>query len=347
MSKLEHVPNKYIVTGTLVANNELSFYMPFRFMGPDTVTEADFACFRQRHFYTVDPDQRIWVASSTTKDLVRDLITKSAIGFRKEQCLDLPGVVYSRYEYDFDKEQAEAYEMAQQELVYIIREGCDKCVNKDKCLECDNALLIKNALVCINKLAQICCGFFIETKKVFDSTGKETDVSTIHQMPTNPKLRMLMNVLMNIPEDGKVIIWSTFTEGVRAVCKQLEIDYGRGSYIAVFGSVDAFAAVEKFKADPKLRFMVANQAKAGTGLNIQFSNYQAYFMNDYSYLKRDQSIARQDRKGQTEKVQVIDLVGKVGGKLAIDGIILKALEDKKDLAYCLTSFANAAGARHG
>ena len=349
----ENAPYKYVVTGTLVANNEISFFMPWRFMGPDTVPEADFFCFRSKHFYTVDPDQRIWVAEPVTKDLVREQITKNAICFRKEDCLDLPGVVYSRIPYTLKGDQAAAYRQAKQELVYTIQKGCCDCkVKTDEvepdgtptpCLQCPNTILIKNALVCAGKLAQICCGFYTETKTEFDSNGTAKNANVVHFMKENPKLDVLVSQLNNVAADEKVIIWSNFTSGIKMLCDRVGAAFGNDSYIAIYGDVDAYAATKRFQHEPKLRFMIANQKKAGTGLNLQFSHNQFFFMNDYSYVKRDQAIARQDRQGQTDKVLVTDFCGRVDGVKAVDSNIVDILFQKKELAQLLTDMAKAIG----
>ena len=349
----ENTPYKYVVTGTLVSNNEISFFMPFRFMGPDTVPEADFFCFRSKHFYTVDPDQRIWVAEGVTKDLVREQITKNAICFRKEDCLDLPGIVYSRIPYDLRGDQAAAYRQVKQELIYTIQKGCCDCkVKTDQveddgtptaCLACPNTLLIKNALVSAGKLAQICCGFFTETKTEFDENGVARNANVIHFMQENPKLDLVIAQLNNIPADEKVIIWSNFTSGIKLLCDRIGVAFGNDSYIAVYGDADAYVCTNRFKNEPGIRFAVMNPAKAGTGLNLQFGHYQFFFMNDYSMIKREQALARQDREGQKEKVLVTDFCGRIDGAKAVDWNILDILMSKKQLSQLLTDMAKAIG----
>lgn len=348
VSEFEFIPYKYIVTGTLVANNELSFYMPFRFMGPDTVPEADYECFRSKHFYTVDPDRRIWVPEPTTRDLVRVQIAKTALRFRKEDCLDLPGVIHNVIKYELKGDQAEAHESVKKDLLFTIRSECGNCKCQDMCDTCPNTLLIKSALVSVNKQAQICCGFFLETKFSYDEAGKEKKEIIVHWMKENGKLDALMTEINNIPYDNKIIIWSDYTAGIKILWDKLALAYGKDSVIPIYGDVDAYAANERFRDDPKLRFCVANPAKAGTGLNMQFGHEQLFFSNSCSYIKRDQAEGRQDRQGQKEKVRLTDFLGRCNGAAARDSYIYNTIIlGKKELAHDMTAIANVLGLGKG
>ena len=128
VGKFESIPYKYIVTGTLNANNERSFFMPFRFMGADLVPECDYYEFRRRHFYTVDPEQHIWVASPGVKDLVSKLIGNVSVCFKKEECTDLPPRIYEQFRCDMSAAQQEEYDRAVHEMMFIVKKHCQDCL---------------------------------------------------------------------------------------------------------------------------------------------------------------------------------------------------------------------------
>lgn len=337
--KFEHVPYKYIVTGTLNANNQISFFMPFRFMGADNIPEANYNEFRRRHFYTVDPDQRIWEPSPGTRELVKQLISNVSVCFKKEECIDLPSKVYlGPYKCELSSAQKEQYNNVRNELIFIVKEHCKGCPKINDCdKSCDQILLVKNILVKIVKLSQITAGFFIETKKKVNDNGSEIDVSEVHWFEENPKLNLLISTLQNIPIDKKVIIWSNWVASIKAIEKKIGAVFGADSYISVYGDTDAFECVKEFKRNNKKRFLIANQKKAGTGLNIQFSSYQIFFSNNYSFIVRDQAESRQHRQGQKEEVTIIDIVC----EKTIDGEILKILKYKKEMSDDLVSLARA------
>lgn len=344
VDKFEYVPYKYIVTGTLNANNCTSFYMPFRFLGPDTVPEANFYEFRARHFFTVDPEKHIWVASPGTHGIVKDLIGKVSICFKKEECIDLPPKIYQVYKCEMSKAQQEQYDNVKKELIFIIKDNCKNCAKMLACdMSCNNTIMIKNILVQITKLSQITCGFFINTKKKIDDSGREVDASEVIWFEENPKLNLLISIIQNIPEDKKVIIWSNYVAGVKIIEARLKKVFGEESCISIYGSDDAFDKINQFETDPKKRFLSANQKKAGTGFNIQFSSYQVFFSNDYSYICRDQAEARQHRQGQKDSVTIADVVCRD----TIDETKLEILKSKKDLAMDLSSLARVAGVING
>jgi SNF2 family DNA or RNA helicase len=81
--------------------------------------------------------------------------------------------------------------------------------------------------------------------------------------------------------------------------------------------------------------LLGNPIKLGVGQNIQFTNYQIFLNNSFSYFRREQAISRQDRKGQTQKVSVFDVLA----KKSIDLQILKCLDNKKDLDITLSKFS--------
>jgi SNF2 family DNA or RNA helicase len=341
--KFEFTPYKYIVTGTLHANSASSFYMPFRFMGPDTVPHANFYEFRRVHFFEMPPESHIWHVAPGTIETVKTIIGNLSVLFVKRECLDLPPVIYQKRYAEMSPEQKQHYGTVVNDLYVKIDNICSKCSNKGKsCMEtCKDIIMVKTMLVAISKLAQITAGFFINTKIEVAPEGKQTNKSTIIEFEKNPKLDLLMDTLLNIPDDRKIIIWCNFVHGIDMIRKRIATVYGEDSVIKVSKTDDAYAAVKTFEADPKLRFFVSNQAKSGAGLNIQFkgSNYQIFFSNNYSYIMRDQAEGRQDRQGQTEKVTVIDCMC----ENSIDIHVRNILFDKKELAEDLSSLARVIG----
>ena len=330
VKKFVNTTYKFIVSGTLHANNLMSFYMPFRFMGADTLPEASYYEFRRRFFITVDQDERIWVPAKGTHQLVRNIIGKLSVVFEKEDCIDLPGKIYQEYTCAMSPEQQKSYDGAKKDLIVTIEDQCKKCDRFGKCKGmCDDDLLVKSALVLITKLAQITCGFYRNTVIDIDDSGKKNDVSNIITFEDNNKLKLLIKVIKDIPATKKIIVWTTFIHTLETIEKELKKHFG--GIVTIHSKDDAFEKVEEFKQGGK-RILLANPRKAGTGLNIQFSSYQIFFNNNYSYVQRNQAEGRQDRKGQTDKVTIIDLI--CDG--SVDEAILKTLKTKESNAESLS-----------
>lgn len=335
ISKFENTKYKYIVTGTLHANNLMSFYMPFRFLGADVVPYADYYEFRQRYMYPVDPDQFIWVPTKGAKEIVTKMTGDLSILFTKDECLDLPPKIYTRYSCEMDGDQKQLYEQMKKDFIGIVDDMCNKCTKKDCCdNSCTEELVAKNAIVLSKKLHQIASGFYINTRfKIYDDGHREND-SNIIVLNNNPKMKLLIDTLNNIPPDKQIIIWANYIFTIKSISEALEKAFGKNSYITCFGDQNAYEQVNLFR-DKKYPYCIANPTKMGVGQNIQFSNYQIFYTNSYSWITRDQAESRQHRQGQKEKVTIIDLITKD----TMDEIVLDALMNKKDLALTLSQLS--------
>lgn len=323
---------KYIVTATLHSNNLMSFYMPFRFLGPDTIPFAHWMEFRRRFMYSVGEDGHIWLPSPGSINEVTKITGKLSILFRKEDCLDLPPLIQEKVSCDMTSGQRTLYEQMASEMIAIIDNMCSKCNKRGMCdMSCRNEISAKNALVLLTKLRQICCGFYINTKIKLDANGREVNESNIITLPENPKLDLLLQTLSCIPQSKKVIIWSTYVHAIEMIRDRIGKAFGSETVLTCYRDQNAYEMVQEFKKD-QYPFMVAMTSKMGVGQNMQYSNYQVFFNNSYSSIQREQAIGRQHRQGQTEKVTAFDLVV----RKSIDEIVLATLLEKKDLAITLS-----------
>jgi SNF2 family DNA or RNA helicase len=327
---------KYIITATLTANNLMSFFMPYRFLGPDTVPFAKYNEFRGNFMHPVDINQYIWIPNKGSVDKVSKIIGDLAVKFKKEECIDLPELIYETYSCSMGTEQEKIYNELKKELIVTINDMCENCTCKNNCnMSCENSLIAKNALVLLRKLQQISFGFYINTHIEIDKDGKKIDKRNIIKIKENPKLELLVQTLNNINKDCKVIIWCNYTYGIEIIVEKLSQAFGVEKLLTCYQDQDAYDTIQKFK-DNKYRFLIVNQKKMGAGHNIQFSNYSVFVTNSYSYIERDQAEGRQYRQGQKNNVTVIDLT--VTG--SIDEIILKAIKNKVDLSFTLSKWAS-------
>ncbi len=328
----DFVPYKYIITATLHANNLISFFMPFRFLGPDTVPFAHWVEFRRRFMHSVDPDGHIWKPSPGSITEVTKITGKISILFRKEDCLNLPPLITEKVSCDMAPGQRKLYDQMKTDLVAIIEDMCSKCNMHGMCdMSCRETVSAKNALVLLTKLRQICCGFYINTRIKVDDNGRESNESNTITLPENPKIDLLMQTISCIPSDRKVIIWSSYIHAIEMIYDRLCKSVGKSHVLTCYGSQNAYAMVQEFKKD-KYQFIVAMISKLGVGQNMQYSNYQVFYNNSYSSIQREQALGRQHRQGQKEKVTAFDLVY----KNSIDEIVLASLYNKKDLAVTLS-----------
>lgn len=336
VKKFEFCKYKCALTGTLTANNLMSFYMPYRFLGPDTVPYAKYWSFRQELMHTVDPDGHIWKPNHGSVEKVAKIIGSISVRFRKEECLeDLPPLIREVNSCDMAPGQRKLYTEMKTDLVTMIDDMCDMCDQKGKCnMCCSSTVTANNALVLTGKLRQIASGFYINTRTSLNEDGKEIKQRNVIYLNENPKLRLLIQTLNNISLDKKVIIWSTYVPAISLIKKSIGDAFGPDRVLTCYQKDNAFEQIQKFK-DDQYNWLVGNPTKMGHGHNIQFSNYSVFFNNSYSYVHKDQAEGRQYRQGQENSVTVIELAA----RKTIDELILKAIEKKVDLSLTLSQWS--------
>lgn len=143
----------------------------------------------------------------------------------------------------------------------------------------------------------------------------------------NPKLDTLEEMLGDIPEDCKAIIYYEYTLTGAMIGKMLRKQ--KYKYTTLSGQTpDQRASIRAFLHDPKVRFLVANNQTGSDGINPQgVCSYLFFYEAPTSPITRQQAIKRVHRKGQKRRVHIYDLI--VPG--SIDERVLEFQQEGKDL----------------
>ena len=145
------------------------------------------------------------------------------------------------------------------------------------------------------------------------------------------RLDTLMDIIEDLPNDNKVIIWATYRDDIRVIVDKLEEVYGK-SVVQYHGGVkdaDRTNTIESFQeASSGFRFFVGNPQTGGMGITLTASSTVIYYSNSYNLEHRIQSEDRAHRIGQTNKVTYVDLIC----RKTIDEKIVTSLIDKKSIA---------------
>ena len=348
IKKFEHIPYKYILTGTLNANNLMSFFMPFRFMGADFVPYSNYYTYRREYMFTVDPDERIWKPRPGAVDHTAKIIGLNSVTFKVDECLDMPDVKYNRMSCDMEGDQLKAYTKAKSDMIADIEGLCLFCEHLDTCelykarktgtdtpdMPCLNpGAIMDSALIQARKLHQIASGFYINSWTDVDDEGREVKRQEVFDFKSNPKMKLIMETIDTVPSDEKILIFGSYTHAIELLVSALRKKYGEKSVVTGYGSDDAFEAVEQFKSS-NARFLIGSN-KLKTGLNIQFAKYMMFINNDFSFVQREQAIGRCWRKGQTGTVVVYDFISRE----SIDEHVIGVLDGKKDLSLTLEQWS--------
>ena len=301
---------KVALTGTPILNTPMDIWSQFRILDGGQTFDKNFFAFRARYFQDKNagmpttkyfPD---WRPIQGLEQMFNGLIYRKAFRALKKDCLDLPEIVRKRVDVEMSPDQRRMYK--EMERLYVTYLGDKACVA---------SIALTKAL----RLQQITSGHFV------DDTGQA------HNFKTNPRIDALGEILAQLVDDHKVIVWSAFKQNYKAIvalCEKLEAP----AVTLTGGMTDKQRqrAIDDFQEKPSVRVMIANQQAGGTGVNLTAASYMVYFSKGYALEADLQSEARCHRGGSEihESITRIDLVAPD----TIDQVITEALARKENLA---------------
>lgn len=184
--------------------------------------------------------------------------------------------------------------------------------------------------------AELTGGGYVEVQRKMHQAMRLHQISTgcvgandrvVRQLDAGPRLRALCEVLDEAA--GKVVIWCCYRANIEYVADYLEREYGEGCTAEFHGGNTEirYKDEERWKTDPRCRFMVATQAAGGVGNNWVEADTAVYYSYNHDLEHDAQSQDRLHRQGQTRPCNYVYLVGSPAEEL-----ILEALEKKLDMA---------------
>jgi SNF2 family DNA or RNA helicase len=230
---------------------------------------------------------------------LRRMMAHSAISYSSSECLDLPPKVPILRPVVMS-EEAWAYYHA------VLDQARERDI--------ESVIDVENVFI---RLRQITSGFVSIDGK--PSPFKE-----------NPKLDALMELVDELPENDKLVVFNEFVFSgnlISAGLKERGIKHAR----LYSGTKDKRAELRRFLDDPQCRVFVVNSRSGAMGLNLQVSHYVAVYESPVSPIVRQQAEARCLRQGQRETVFIYDLLC----KNTVDGKILGFLAEGRDLFKAL------------
>ena len=294
-----------ILTGSPVTKSPLDLYSQCQFLDPWLLDHQSYYTFRARYSICkkiqVNGRQVEIVVGYRNLGELSDKIKPFSKRILKDDCLDLPEKSYVKHYVELTKEQKKVYEQMKKEAIAFL----------DGKMQSSATVMTQ-----LMRLHQMTCGHFT------------ADDGTIKDLPCS-RLGELMSILENV--EGKTIIWSHYTHDVRRIIKEIKRVYGDDSVVDYYGATDTDARstnIKKFQTDDKCRFFVGTTHTGGYGITLTAGSNMIYFSNGYDLEKRQQSEARIDRIGQTQKMTYIDIMSQD----TIDERIVKALRNKVNIA---------------
>lgn len=212
------------------------------------------------------------------------IIQHRSITYTADECVDLPPAVPIVEEVSFPTEARAYYKRVVADL--IAAKG--------------NFRAAKNAFL---RMRQVSSGF-VGVRD--DETGERATI----EFAENPKLDRLLDLLADVPEGHKAVVFYAFTWSGRRIVRALEHELDDRPIWLWSGTKDARRELGRFLDDPRCRTAVVNNQVGAYSLDglQEVANYTLFFESPPSPIDREQAERRLERDGQLHKVMRYDLI---------------------------------------
>jgi len=272
----------WMMTGTPAAQSPVDAYGLAKLVNPMAVPRF-FGSWRDMVMWKVT--QFKWKPKETAKDTVFRAL-QPAIRFTKDECLDLPDMVYTKRFVEMTGQQKKYYDTLRKRLVMeVAGEG----------------VTAANAAIALNKLLQISAGAIY------------TDDGDTVQFDIKNRYQVLREVIDE--SSKKVLIFVPFKHTIDLLIDKLTGD-GITSEI-IRGDVPASKRTDifaRFQNDPDPKVLVIQPQAAAHGVTLTAANTVVWWGPTSSLETYAQANARVHRSGQTQKCTVIQLAGSAAEK---------------------------------
>ena len=267
----------WMMTGTPAAQSPLDAYGLAKMVNPLSVPRF-FGSWRDMVMWKVT--QFKYKPKETAKDTVYKAL-QPAIRFTKEECLDLPDMVYAKRFVEMTPQQKKYYETLRKQMVMQVA-GED--------------VTAANAAIGLNKLLQISTGALY------------TDEGDTIQFDIKNRYQVLKEVIDESSQ--KVLVFVPFRHTIDLLSEKLQQDNITSEIIR--GDVSAPNRTEifrRFQADRDPRVLIIQPQAAAHGVTLTAANTVVWWGPTSSLETYAQANARVHRSGQKHKCTVIQLAG--------------------------------------
>lgn len=221
-----------------------------------------------------------YVPRARANELVHKVL-QPAIRYTKEQCLDLPDIVYQTREVELTSQQKKYYDILRKQL--LIETAGEQ-------------ISAVNAAAKVNKLLQVSAGSIY------------TDNGEVVRFDASNRLNELMAVIDESAH--KVIVFAQFTHTIERIEEYLKSK--KITCAVINGEVNANKRgriFEQFQDTPEPRVIIIQPQAAAHGVTLTAADTIVWFGPTSSVETWLQANARAHRKGQVNKVTVIMFQG--------------------------------------
>ena len=281
----------WLLTGTPAAQSPVDAYGLAKIMNPKSVPRA-FNAFRD--LVQIRQSMFVFRNRPEAEEIVHSIL-QPAIRYTKEECLDLPELVYQTRDVPLSAQQEKYYKLLKKEM--LMQAGGEE-------------ISAANAAVALNKLLQLSAG------AVYSDTGG------VIEFDVKNRSTELLSIIDETAH--KVIVFVMFRHTIEMVQKVLT-DAGHTVDI-IHGGVSVGKRAEifnQFQTSKDPRILVIQPQAAAHGVTLHAANTIIWFGITLSLETYKQANARIHRAGQVNRCTVVHLIGS-----PVEKRVLSVLEDK-------------------
>jgi len=312
----ELVENKTELTGTPIANNLFDCWTQLEFLGKGLSGFTSYKSFRAYYGkFAKDDNGHDILNGYCNLPLLQERFSRLCFMMTlKEAQPYLPRETYDVLEAEMTKFQRDCYVKLQTQLAIEIEAELEKDDNKQ--------LTANHILTKLLRLSQITSGY-LKWDTLIDVEGN-TSGGNIEDIPNNPKIQMIVDLLKSKKPTDKTIIWTNWVWVIKALSKRLsEEGIKCVTYYGGTSDNDRQIAQDTYNQDPEVKVFIGNPAAGGVGLDLwghmpewvgtdkeldTNTTQMIYYSQNWSMIHRSQSEKRATRIGTRVSVQITDLV---------------------------------------
>lgn len=303
------VNNRYLVTGTPLAENPVDVYAQYRFLDP-TIFGTRLQDFKDEYLnFDVVRSMRVGFPILDAKQPYKNLdVLKHKMfecAFLAKSSLKLPKRLNIVTPFEVSDRCSELYTELEKEGILELRKG-----------DREGTMAVTNTLTMSLRKQQLVSGFV----KVTDEQGQNSIVTV-----DTSRRDVLKDLLQSLEHDEPVVVFAKYTKdlrNVRETCAKLKRGYSELS-----GKEDT----EREWQAGRTSVIGVQYTSGSESVDLTRARYCIYYSLTYSLAQYEQSKKRIHRPGQERNVVYYHLISRFGRRKTIDEVILTALRKKKDV----------------
>lgn len=305
LSRLGNVaPNRYLLTGTPLAENPLDVYAQYRFLNRSIFgTNYEAFC---AEYTNIDPvltarfKHTVLNKNTPYKNLDQLREKMFSCAFYMKSTVKLPKTTRMVVRIPMPKSLEETYNSVEKDGAFVLGEGF---------------MTVNNVLAMATRKQQITSGYL---KLEYDDKTEELKrISTYRRA-------FLLNFLKRLPEDEPVVIFAKFKKDLYSIRKVAE-RLGCG-YSEVSGAEDT---LEDWKAG-KTRIIGVQYTSGSESIDLTRAHLCIFYSLEISLAKYKQALKRVHRPGQESPCLYYHFVATRSSGTTVDEDILTCLKNKED-----------------